>query len=63
MTTEANREVGAVHTKATPVILTNEGEFDTWLSGPWSQAARLQRPLPDGALRIVARGEKKDEAA
>jgi putative SOS response-associated peptidase YedK len=45
------------------VILTSEGEFDTWLSGPWSQAARLHRPLPDGALRIVARSEKKDEAA
>jgi putative SOS response-associated peptidase YedK len=46
-----------------PVILTSEGEFDTWLSGPWSQAGRLQRPLPDGTLRIVARGEKKDGAA
>ena len=40
----------------------NEGEFETWLSAPWPEAARLQRPLPDGALRIVARGEKKDEA-
>jgi putative SOS response-associated peptidase YedK len=63
LTTDANAEVGAVHPKAMPVILTNEGEFDTWLSGPWSQAARLQRPLPDGSLRIVARGETKDDTA
>jgi putative SOS response-associated peptidase YedK len=62
LTTDADAEVGAVHPKAMPVILTSEGEFDTWLSGPWSQAARLHRPLPDGALRIVARSEK-DEAA
>jgi len=25
------------------------------------QALKLQRPLPDGALRTVARGEKKDK--
>ena len=54
--TDANKEVGAVHPKAMPVILTNEGEFETWLSAPWPEAARLQRPLPDGSLRIVARG-------
>ena len=34
LTTDANAEVGAVHPKAMPVILTNEGEFDTWLSRP-----------------------------
>jgi hypothetical protein len=27
---------------------------------PAQEALKLQRPLPDGALRIVARGEKKD---
>jgi putative SOS response-associated peptidase YedK len=52
-----------VHPKAMPVILTGEEELETWLSAPWSEAARLQRPLPDGSLRIVARGERKDEAA
>ncbi len=63
LTTSANAEVGAVHPKAMPVILTREEELDAWLAAPWPEAARLQRPLPDGSLRIVARGEKKDDVA
>jgi putative SOS response-associated peptidase YedK len=46
-----------------PVILTREEELETWMAAPWTEAARLQRPLPDKSLRIVARGERKDEAA
>jgi hypothetical protein len=49
--------------KAMPVILTCEEELETWMAAPWPEAAGLQRPLPDGSLRIVARGERKDEAA
>jgi putative SOS response-associated peptidase YedK len=63
LTKDANKEVGAVHPKAMPVILTREEGLEAWLAGPWTEAARLQRPLPDGSLRIVARGERKDELA
>jgi putative SOS response-associated peptidase YedK len=60
LTTEPNAEVGIVHPKAMPVILTTEAEREDWMSAPWAEAAVLQRPLPDGALHVVARGEKKD---
>ncbi|HEV2081585.1 MAG TPA: SOS response-associated peptidase family protein [Brevundimonas sp.] len=61
LTTEPNAEVGAVHPKAMPVILTTEEERDAWLRADWSEASALQRPLPDGALQIVGRGTKKDQ--
>jgi putative SOS response-associated peptidase YedK len=44
-----------------PAILTTQDEIDTWLTAPAEVALQLQRPLPDDALRIVARGERKDE--
>jgi putative SOS response-associated peptidase YedK len=43
-----------------PVILTAPDEFDRWLDGDTVDALKLQRPLPDDALRIVAKGEKED---
>jgi putative SOS response-associated peptidase YedK len=35
-------------------------ERDAWLRARWSDASALQRPLPDGSLRAVLRGEKLD---
>jgi putative SOS response-associated peptidase YedK len=60
LTTEANAIVAPIHPKAMPVILTTPGEVDLWLEGETPGALKLQRPLPDGFLRIVARGEKED---
>lgn len=60
LTTEANRVVGAVHPKAMPVILTEPDEWETWLTAPFDAARRLQRPLADDALRIVAEGDRQD---
>jgi putative SOS response-associated peptidase YedK len=47
--------VGAVHQKAMPVILQTGEEQAAWLTAPWSEARKLQRPLADGELEIVHR--------
>lgn len=61
LTTEPNAEVGAIHPKAMPVILTTPDEIEQWMTAPAEEALKLQRPLPDGALKIVAKGVRKDE--
>jgi len=30
------------------------------MTGPTAEALKLQKPLPDDALRVVARGERRD---
>lgn len=52
LTCEPNAEVAAIHPKAMPVILTRPEEWETWLDAPWDIAKQLQRPLPDGSLRV-----------
>ena len=43
-----------------PAILTEAQDLEIWLAAPWPEASRLQRPLTDSSLRIVARGAKLD---
>ena len=60
LTTEANAIVAPIHPQAMPVIMTTTWEFDLWLKGETVEALKLQRPLLDRMLDIVARGEKED---
>jgi putative SOS response-associated peptidase YedK len=63
LTTDPNAEVGAIHPKAMPVILTAPDEMEMWLTAPTPEAMKLQKPLLDGTLKIVARGVKEDQPA
>jgi putative SOS response-associated peptidase YedK len=63
LTTEPNALVGTYHPKAMPVVLTTQEEIDLWMTGSATEALTLQRPLPDDALVVVARGEKQDGAS
>jgi putative SOS response-associated peptidase YedK len=62
LTTEPNDVVGPIHPKAMPVILTKQAEIEAWLTAPAEEALKLQRPLVDRSLNIVARGKSNDEA-
>jgi putative SOS response-associated peptidase YedK len=52
--------VRPIHSKAMPAILTTPEECERWLSAPIADALKLQRPLPDGSLQIVAMVAKPD---
>ena len=60
LTTEPNAEVKKVHEKAMPVLLLDESSRDQWMNAPWEAAWELQRPVPLGALKIVAAGRNED---
>lgn len=44
------------------MILTTPDEVETWTTAPPDEVLKLQRPLSDGSLKIVARGVKEDPA-
>jgi len=58
LTTNPNRDVKPVHSKARPVVLTEPEGWQTWLTAP-TKALKLHRPLENGLSKIVLSGDPK----
>jgi putative SOS response-associated peptidase YedK len=54
LTAAPNAMVGGIHPKAMPVLLTPSAMADAWLKGDGAQAAAMQQPFPDAAMRELA---------
>jgi len=52
--------VAVANPDAMPVILRTPEEIEIWMTAPWEEAQKLQRPLPDGVLQVVSVGPKED---
>ncbi len=63
LTCEPNAVVAPIHPRAMPVILTTPEEYEAWMTAPIPEALELQRPMAEGLLSVVARGEKQDPPA
>lgn len=63
LTTEPNTDISPYHPRAMPVVFRTVEDCDQWMTAPLADALELQRPLPDGILRIVARGTPTDGEA
>lgn len=60
LTTNANKEVETIHPKSMPVILRTKDEVNQWMSADIQDALTIQRPLPDGTLKIVKTGKREE---
>lgn len=60
LTTAPNSVVKPIHSKSMPVMLRTPEEWNAWLTLPFEDAKKMQRPLPDDAIKIVARGPRGD---
>ena len=57
LTTEPNKVVAPIHSKAMPMLLLDKAAIEQWLTGSDPEALELQRPAPDEAIMLIE--EKK----
>lgn len=60
LTTAPNSIVKPIHHKSMLVMLRDPEEWHAWLTLPIEEASKMQRPLPDETIQIVARGTRGD---
>lgn len=61
MTTAPNALTASINHERMPVLLSEEAQFETWLSGTTTEAFALARSFEPAAMRIVQSGfDKKD---
>lgn len=61
LTTEPNDLTRSINHERMPVLLSDEGQFETWLSGSPSDAMALARSFDPGRMRIVQSGTTKQD--
>jgi len=61
MATAPNALTDSINHERMPVLLTNEIDFETWLSGSTEEAFALARSFDPDAVRIVQSGKVKDD--
>ena len=61
MTTEPNALTRSINHERMPVLLSNETDFETWLSGSPQEAFALARSFDPNAMRVVQSGKEKED--
>lgn len=61
LTTEPNALTVSINHERMPVLLSEEAEFETWLSGTPTEAFALARSFDPARMRIVQSGKKKED--
>lgn len=61
MTTLPNSLVGTINHERMPVLLTEEREFETWLTGSPQEALELVEPLDSDRMHIVQSGMERQD--
>ena len=54
LTTEPNKEVGAIHPRAMPVVLTAREEIDVWMNAPAEKRSSCKTPETSKAICVTA---------
>ena len=61
MTTDPNELTASINHERMPVLLTDPGDFETWLSGSTEEAFKLARSYAADQMRIVQSGSERQD--